>query len=132
MAFARAPPIYQRDIYHAADFELGLRWRTLAGEHDLFGDGRVVIFPTPGHTAGHQSVIVHLDNASVIVAGDAHYSIEKLRQRRLPAILWSPDAMVASWERIEELESRHHASLLVCHDVEFETRVRRAPEEWYE
>ncbi len=35
-----------------------------------------------------------------------------MRQRRLPAVVWNPDAMVASWKRIEALEQQHDAELL--------------------
>ena len=107
------------------------RWQPLAGEHDLFGDGSIVLFPTPGHTAGHQSVRVTLDNEVVIVLFDATYSIDKMRERRLPGILWSPDDLVASWERIEALEKEHSAVLLATHDPNVE-RVKWAPDAWYE
>jgi hypothetical protein len=40
--------------------------------------------------------------------------------------------MVASWQRIEELEARHGAELISTHDPQFATRVRLAPEAWYE
>jgi glyoxylase-like metal-dependent hydrolase (beta-lactamase superfamily II) len=33
-----------------ADFEHDLDWRFREGDHDLFGDGRVQISATPGHT----------------------------------------------------------------------------------
>ncbi len=52
--FAYAPPADQADIYVRADFDVGCDWRALDGDHDLFGDGRVRIVSTPGHTAGHQ------------------------------------------------------------------------------
>jgi hypothetical protein len=55
-----------------------------------------------------------------------------MRLRRLPAVVWSPDAMVASWELIESLEAREQAILLYAHDEDFETRVRLAPTEFYE
>lgn len=42
------------------------------GEHDVFGDGRVVLVPTPGHTPGHQSVLLRCDDGSeVFLCGDA-------------------------------------------------------------
>src|SRR5262249_38495846 len=34
--------------------------REIAGDNDLFGDGSVVILSTPGHTPGHQSLLVRL------------------------------------------------------------------------
>lgn len=40
--------------------------------------------------------------------------------------------MVASWERIEELERREGAELICTHDLDFAGRVRLAPNQWYE
>jgi N-acyl homoserine lactone hydrolase len=131
LAFARNPPVYQRNAYMPQQFEGDYRWQPLSGERDLFGDGRIVLFPTPGHTPGHQSVRATLDRDTVIVMFDATYSIDKMRERLLPGILWSPDDLVASWEKIEALESEHSAILLATHDPNVE-RVRWAPDEWYE
>ncbi len=135
LAFAHRPPVYQADIYLPADFDLpAIRWRELDGEHDVFGDGRLVLVPTPGHSAGHQSLIVRLDSATVILLADAAYLVEKMRARALPAgaMVWSPDHMVASWEKIEQLEAELDATLIATHDLRFRERVRLAPQEWYE
>ena len=48
----------------------GLRYEELDGEAEVL-DG-VVIVPTPGHTAGHQSVVVHRPDGTVVVAGQTH------------------------------------------------------------
>ena len=132
LEFAFSPPVYQRSIYVPADFEGVTGWRELAGEHDLFGDGRVVAVPTPGHTPGHQSLLVRLDGGAVLLLADATYSLEKMRERLLPAVVWSPDAMVASWELVEEIEREEQAELICTHDLQFRSRVRVAPERWYE
>jgi N-acyl homoserine lactone hydrolase len=133
LRFARTPPVYQRLIYVPADFDHELDWHELDGDHDVFGDGRVLAISTPGHSRGHQSLLVHLDSGqTVILLADATYLLSKMRERALPAVLWSPDAMVASWERIEQLEREHDALLLATHDLDFRERVRLAPEAWYE
>lgn len=131
--FARNPPVYQRAIYVPADFEHDLRWQQLDGDHDVFGDGSVVAVSTPGHTRGHQSLMVHLASGqTVILLADAAYLLAKMRQRAIPAVVWSPDAMVASWERIEQLEREHDALLMTTHELDFRESVRLAPEAWYE
>jgi glyoxylase-like metal-dependent hydrolase (beta-lactamase superfamily II) len=45
---------------------------------DLFGDGSVRLASTPGHTAGHQSVICRLADRDLVIAGDAIYTIGQL------------------------------------------------------
>ena len=132
LEFAFSPPVYQSSIYVRADFDHVTRWKELAGEHDLFGDGRVVAVPTPGHTAGHQSLLVRLEKRPVLLLADATYSVEKMRQRLLPAVVWSPDAMVASWDAVEEIERKNDALMLCTHELDYERVVRLAPERWYE
>jgi hypothetical protein len=64
--------------------------------------------------------------------GDATYSLAKMRQRRLSAVVWSPDAIVASWERLEEIERETGAELRCTHEVEFEGVVPVAPGAFWE
>ena len=132
LEFALDPPIYQRDIYVQADFVHDLDWQQLDGDHDIFGDGRVVVLSTPGHTRGHQSLMVKLDSQVVILLADAAYLLAKMRARLLPGILWSPDAMIATWDRVEALEREHEALLMTTHDLDYEERVKLAPGAWYE
>jgi len=108
------------------------RWHEIEGEHDIIGDGRLIAFPTPGHTKGHQSLLVHLDSGPVVLVGDAAYDLGKMRERRLPSVLWSPDAMVASWERLEALERTLGATLLTSHDADYATARRLAPAAFYD
>jgi N-acyl homoserine lactone hydrolase len=132
LAFAFDPPVYQQAIYLRDDFAMELKWQELDGDHDVFGDSRVIVISTPGHTRGHQSLLVHLDSQTLFLLADASYLLSKLRSRSLPGVLWSPDAMVASWERIEEIERTENAQLMTTHELDFETSVRMAPAAWYE
>jgi N-acyl homoserine lactone hydrolase len=128
LEFARNPPIYQRALYVPADFEHeDIDWRLIDGDHDLFGDGTVQILATPGHTAGHQSLLVKGTEGTVILLSDATYSVEKMRQRRIPALVWSPDAMVESWERLERLEQEYDAQVVCSHELRFRELVPLAP-----
>jgi N-acyl homoserine lactone hydrolase len=45
---------------------------------DLFGDGSVRLASTPGHSAGHQSVICRLSDRDLVIAGDAIYTRAQL------------------------------------------------------
>ena len=132
LEFANDPPIYQAEIYLPADFDHPVKWTELDGDHDLFGDGRVLIFATPGHTKGHQSMLVRLDDSAVILVADAAYLPRNLELNVLPGIVWSPDAMVASWDRIRELQAEHDAELIFTHDLAWPETTKVAPEEHYE
>ena len=52
---------------------------------DLFGDGSVHLLSTPGHTAGHMSVLLRTGGAEVLAIGDAAYTRRALRTGQLPA-----------------------------------------------
>ena len=77
-------------------------------------------------------MLVRIDGEACILAGDAVYDRDKMQARCLPGLLWSPDAIVESWEKIEEMQRRHDARLLVTHDLHWEDTVRLGPEQWYE
>lgn len=131
LGFARNPPIYQAGAYIQADFDMPLNWVTLDGEHDVFGDGAIKCIPTPGHTRGHQSLLVNLASQPLFLLADSHYLVEKLRKRLMPGFLWSPDAHIESWNRIEEIERQTNARLVATHELDFETSVPKSPAEYY-
>jgi N-acyl homoserine lactone hydrolase len=76
-------PIYvqrgEREAARAEDYTIpewvefeGATYVELEGEKELLPGLRVV--PTPGHTPGHQSVLVETDEGLVVVAGDVAYT----------------------------------------------------------
>lgn len=76
-------PIYvqrlEREAARAEDYTIpewvefdGATYVELEGEEELVPGVRVV--PTPGHTPGHQSVLVETDSGLVVVAGDVAYT----------------------------------------------------------
>ena len=130
--FAEHPPPYQADLFDRRDFDLDLRWRVLDGEHDVFGDGAVVLVPTPGHTPGHQSAVVSLPQTTVILAGDVSYHLNVMRARRLSAVVWAADAMLASWLKLEAIERERSAQIVLSHEVSFRESIRLAPAARYD
>ena len=57
----------------------------LEGDHDVFGDGSVVIISTPGHTPGHQCLLVKLPKTgAVLLSGDAVHFKDNWENRRVP------------------------------------------------
>jgi N-acyl homoserine lactone hydrolase len=72
--------------YEGGVFDAGHKVLKLNGEHDLFGDGSVMIFPTPGHTPGHQSARVMLETGPVVLTGDCCYMRRTMDDLVLPKI----------------------------------------------
>jgi len=132
LRFAHYPPVYQRDIYLKWTYDDVANWKALRGNYDVFNDGTVLLFPTPGHTPGHQSMLVRTDSHALILAGDAIYDLAKARQRALPGVVWRADEMVQSWEQIEEYERRFGAQTLITHEIDWKAKIRVAPEQWYD
>ena len=59
----------------------------LQGDYDVFGDGSVTILSTPGHTPGHQSLLVKLpETGAVLLSGDAVHLKDNWDAKRVPAI----------------------------------------------
>jgi glyoxylase-like metal-dependent hydrolase (beta-lactamase superfamily II) len=59
----------------------------LEGDRDVFGDGSITIVSTPGHTPGHQSLLVKLPKTgAVILTGDAARFGDKFAHRRVPSM----------------------------------------------
>ena len=110
------------------DFDLGHKLRLIEGEHDVFGDGSVICLPTHGHTPGHQSLRVRLDSGDIVLAADACYFCQTLRERRLPRFAHDKAAMLASLDRLEALE-KSGARIFFGHDPEFWRSVPQAPAE---
>ncbi|MFM9053441.1 MAG: N-acyl homoserine lactonase family protein [Solirubrobacterales bacterium] len=51
---------------------------TFGRSFDLFGDGSVVLVSTPGHSAGHQSVVLNTGTGPFVIAGDATFLEDQL------------------------------------------------------
>lgn len=99
---ACSPKAYQR-IAYADKIDKSLKYRLIEGDLDLFGDGAIKIIRTPGHTEGHQSVMLNINGKLIFIAGDSCYSYENLKYNCLPGILWSPDKIMEGYEMIRNL-----------------------------
>jgi N-acyl homoserine lactone hydrolase len=120
------PDLAARRGFNRRDFDLGHKLRQVDGEHDVFGDGSVVCLPTHGHTPGHQSLRLRLDGGEVVLAADACYFCQTLRERRLPKNVHDRAEMLASLERLAALEAGG-ARIFFGHDDAFWQSVPQAP-----
>lgn len=83
----------------------GLNYRLIDGEFDLFNDGKIKIIRTPGHSRGHQSVLLKLDK-EVLITGDACYTKENLDANILPGLLWNSDKVIESYDLIRNKQKK--------------------------
>jgi N-acyl homoserine lactone hydrolase len=104
----------------------------LEGDHDVFGDGSVMIISTPGHTPGHQALLVHLPKTGwIILSGDAVHFKDNWDNRRVPANNVDKDQTLASMQRLADLMKQYKAQLWINHDKIQSDQQRHAPE-YYE
>ena len=100
----------------------------LEGDRDVFGDGSVTILSTPGHTPGHQSLLVKLPKTgAVLLSGDAAHFKDNWENRRVPANNTSKEDTVASMQRIAGILEKEHAQLWINHDKAQRDTLKLAP-----
>jgi len=119
MAAARAPDALAGGRYRPShqDFDHPLPYRLIEGEHDVFGDGTVVIIPTHGHTPGHQSLMVRDGKgAPLVFAADACYTKENMDRDLLPLVVWDEGEMAESLASLRALRDRQGAVVFYGHD----------------
>jgi len=84
----------------------------LEGDHDVFGDGSVTIIATPGHTPGHQSLLVRLPKTGALVlSGDAVHFQSNWENRGIPANNTDKDQTLASMQRIADILAKEKGTL---------------------
>jgi len=98
------------------------------GDHDVFGNGSVTIISTPGHTPGHQSLIVKLrKTGAVLLSGDAVYFKDNWENRRVPEFNTNRDQSIASMQRIADILVKEKAQLWINHDKVQTDSLKMAP-----
>jgi N-acyl homoserine lactone hydrolase len=97
-------------------------------DHDVFGDGTVVIKSTPGHTPGHQSLFLKLANTgNVLLSGDLYHYPEEITLKKVPITDPDREQTAKSREKIEEFVKANHAQLWIQHDYTAGTKRKIAP-----
>ena len=104
--------------YATEDFDTGQPVKRITGEHDLYGDGSVILFPTPGHTPGHQSARVLTATGEAVLAGDCCNFRRSLDEMRMPDQVYNADHYRGSLSKLSDLR-RAGAKIFFGHDPDF-------------
>lgn len=85
---------------------------------DLVGDGSIRLIFTPGHTPGHQSVLVRLDDGRpLLLVGDAAYTLRSIREELLPMVTANDAESRRSLRELNAFAHAHPEAILVpSHD----------------
>jgi N-acyl homoserine lactone hydrolase len=97
-------------------------------DHDVFGDGTVVLKSTPGHTPGHQSLYLKLANTgNLLLSGDLYHYPEEITLKKVPITDPDREQTAKSREKIEDFVKANHAQLWIQHDWTAGTKRKIAP-----
>ncbi len=98
--------------------------------YDLFGDGSIRLAYTPGHSAGHMSVILRLPRRDFIVAGDAIYTHRQLEDGPPPGRILDEHAWHRSVQELKLFRQEYPYTIIVpSHDPEFWAKLESRYEE---
>ncbi|QNA84691.1 N-acyl homoserine lactonase family protein [Sphingomonas sp. So64.6b] len=93
--------------------------RLIDGDYDVFGDGSVRILFAPGHTPGHQVLLVRpAHGGPLLISGDLFHTHANRRHRRLPVFNVSRADTLASMDRIETIVRETGAKVIIEHAAE--------------
>lgn len=122
---AESNPVFNPALYN----ELHNSSKTLLnGDHDVFGDGSVTIISAPGHTPGHQTLLIRLENTGpIMLSGDLYHFEASRRLRRTPSFNTNAEQTLAAMDRVEEVIKETGATLWIEHNLALAKTLNMAP-----
>ncbi|MCB1808109.1 MAG: N-acyl homoserine lactonase family protein [Candidatus Competibacteraceae bacterium] len=102
------------------------KFETLEGDQEIAKG--VWLFETPGHTAGHYSLMVELANRRpMLFTADACYSQKNMDMMCISSFHLDPTASLNSMKRLQQLAEKHDAELFYSHDPDSFGNYLKAP-----
>jgi len=124
--FACCPAPFVARPYERSYFQCDIPYQLLDG--DMVIKPGVAAVTTPGHTPGHQSLLVRLPSGrSLIFTGDAMLCPANLNPASPPGNAHHTDDAVASIQRLQMLAEFLGGDLVICHDPDFWAKWKPAP-----
>jgi N-acyl homoserine lactone hydrolase len=98
-------------------------------DHDVFGDGTVVIKAAPGHTPGHQMLFLKLRNfGPLLLEGDLYHLPEERTLDRVPSFDFDAAMTRASRVKVEQFLKDTGATMWIQHDPPTNAKIKKSPE----
>jgi glyoxylase-like metal-dependent hydrolase (beta-lactamase superfamily II) len=99
-------------------------------EYDVFGDSTVVLKAAPGHSPGHQVLVLNLPRTGrVMIAGDLyHYPQERTLKRPPPDTEFNVEQSAASRVMIEEYLRKTKTEIWIEHDFVHNAILKKSPQ----
>lgn len=130
LQYAMQPPGFASTNYISEHFDLPVRFRLVNGSEEVLPG--VFVFFTPGHTPGHQSLVVKLPRSGTFIfSGDVSYFQEDVERQIPPGNCTSLLEASASLSLLTTLARMTSGRLVITHDPGCRESLRAAPY-WYE
>ena len=114
--------------YLAVDWDQPMPFDAINSQRDVFGDGRIVLLPLPGHTPGSIGALARLDRSGTfLLAGDTVSLRETLDTGIIPRNTWNADALAKSLAEVRHIETSG-VTILCSHDAKQWGGLRKGPE----
>lgn len=100
----------------------------LNGDHDVFGDGSVVVKRAVGHTPGHQTLFVKLpQTGNILLSGDLVHFTDNWANKRVPSFNFDKTQSLQAMRDTEAFLRANNAQLWIQHDLEQNATIKHAP-----
>jgi N-acyl homoserine lactone hydrolase len=100
----------------------------LSGDHDVFGDGSVLIKAAPGHTPGHQVLVVRLPKTGpVMLSGDMVHLRYSWENRVVPSFNFDVEQSRRTIDAMKDYTARTGTQLWINHDMGESASIPKSP-----
>ncbi len=115
--------------YNKADWDHPLNYLKLEKTFDIYGDGTLILIPTPGHTLGHQIMLIRLrGEGNFILSGDCVPCRENYLQIKISRNNMDDGQALSSIHKLYQLVSEENAFLIHGHDPLQWKEIRKTPD----
>ena len=120
--YAHNPDWFSSPAYIRKDFDKpNIHWKFLNDKktdfYDLYGDGSIKIIFTPGHSPGHQSILVKLPKSgNILLTVDAAYTLDHWENKCLPGLVTSSTQAAESVKKLRKVAKETNALVVTGHD----------------
>lgn len=94
----------------------GSKVEAVANDKDVFGDGSVTMLRLPGHTPGHNGLLVRLKKKPVLLTGDLAHFTENYKSNGVPTFNYDRAETLASLDRFKKLADNLDATVIIQHE----------------
>jgi N-acyl homoserine lactone hydrolase len=123
------PPVDEDSVKGLAHWLSGAgKLEPVTRDHDVFGDGRVLMLKLPGHTPGHYALLVRLASGPVLLTGDLYHFTEQVANKGVPPFNHDRADTLASMDRFDRIAKNLGAKMIIQHEAADIAKLPAFPE----